>query len=100
MKEQPACPECEKLVAVSEESNKIGEFLDWMASKDIVLCTWEENDDEDTNDYLPHILMTVDKYRGHSGIERILGEYFGVDLDKVENERRALLEWLREVQSG
>lgn len=99
-KSQPPCPECEKLTKVSEESNKIGNFLDWMYSRGLVLCTWEENDDEDTNDYLPDILVPASKYRTHSGIENLLAEYFGVDLDKVEKERRALLDWLREVQGG
>jgi len=35
-------------------------------------------------------------YRGTDGINRLLAKFFGIDLDKVENERRALLDWLQE----
>lgn len=97
---QPPSPECEKLAMVSDESNKIGQFLDWLSSKGVVLCTWEENDDEDTNDYMPHVLLPANQYRGGYGINRLLAEYYSIDLDEVERERRALLDWLREVQGG
>lgn len=85
---QPACPECEKLSKVSEQSNKIGDFLDWLRQHSIVLCTY----DDDSEQYFDAGMMT------DSGINRLLAQYFGVDLNKVEEERRALLEWLREVQ--
>jgi hypothetical protein len=87
---QPPCPECEKLAAASEESNKIGAFLEWMGDdKNLILCEWSDEDES----YLPS------RYRGVSGINALLAEYYGVDLDKVEKERSALLKWLREVQS-
>lgn len=96
MRPQPACPECEKLAAIADNSNPIGAFLDWLEStQQIVLCRWEDNDDEDTNDYLPHLLMPTE-FRGSNGINKLLALYFNIDLDKVEQERRALLEWLQE----
>lgn len=94
MRQQPPCPECEKLAAVSKQSNKIGDFLDWLMSKGIVLAEWVENEDEDTSDIMPDLLMS--SIRGSNGINKILADYYGIDLDKVEQERRALLDWLRE----
>ena len=92
MKKQPPCPECEKLLAVSEKSNEIGEFLDWMFREtDYVLAKWCEEECEDGQDY----------YRVHLSdgmINDILAEFFHIDLDKVEQERKALLEWVREEQ--
>ena len=90
IKAQPACPECEKLSAVSEKSQELREFLEWMEqSCGIILA--EECDEE----YLGERLVTSWKYRGVSGKNKLLAEYFGIDLDKVEDERRALLDWIR-----
>lgn len=93
MKTQPPCPECEKLAAVSEESNKIGSFLDWLFSKDFVIAGYEHSGAR------WETLVVVREFQGGSGINRLLAKYYDIDLDKVEDERRALLEWLREVQS-
>lgn len=84
LKPQPASPECERLAAVSEESNKIGSFLDWMQSKGLVIASYDDDG------YL---------YSAHISINHLLAEYYEIDLDKVEQERRALLDWVREVQS-
>ncbi len=75
----PACPECDKLAKVSEDSQKIGEFIDWLHSQEIELAKWE--DDE---------LFTI-----HESIEKLLAKYFEIDLVKVENERQALLKAMR-----
>lgn len=72
---QPACPECEKLAAASEKHRIIMEFLEWADAKDVYLL--------DDNNY------PVDHHK-------FVVEYFEIDLDKVERERRALLEWLQE----
>lgn len=85
MRPQPECPECEKLAKVSEESNRIGDFLSWLSQKDVVLAEWEID------------WLIPSSYRlSDSGINKLLAEYFEIDLNKVEKERRALLEWLRE----
>lgn len=86
MSTQPATPECEKLAKVSEESNKIGAFLDWLKDKGIHLATWEYDEDLDDERLFPH----------REPIQNILAEYYGIDLDKVETERRALLDWIQE----
>ena len=89
MRPQPECPECEKLSRVSEESNKIGEFLDYfIGSKGIILAEWDGED-----------LVPMYQYHGEVGINRLLAEYFKIDLDKVERERRELLKWLQEIQA-
>lgn len=88
MRPQPACPECEKLAAVADDSNPIGQFIDWMRSNDLEICELVEGEFE-WGSYEP-------VYLGNSGINRLLAKYFDIDLDKVEQERRALLEWLQE----
>lgn len=71
-------PECEKLKAIAEKSNLIGCFLD---ESDYVLCTFNER----LNQYWPT----------HNSLESILAKYFDIDMEKVEAERRAMLEKLR-----
>lgn len=85
MRPQPECPECEKLSAVSKESNTIGNFLEWL-HEDYVIGYWDEPYGGYTREYKP--------------IEKWLAEYFEIDLDKVEQERRELLKWLQEAHNG
>ena len=72
--------ECDKMLKVASDSQKIGEFLEWLQNeREITLC--EENGDE--------------FYPARIPIERLLAEYFEIDLDKVEAERSAILGGLR-----
>lgn len=79
----PEYPECAKLIAVSEESQIIGEFLD----------------------STPYVLAEYVTFEGHdratltpvsSSIEDILSKYFGIDMNKVEAERRQMLDNIRD----
>ena len=97
-------PECEKLAAVSEDSNKIGAFLDWMRNeKELVigrrhsvevLHEIEQQEDPDGygTDYgdLEEVIMPVSVR-----IEKMLADYYDIDLDKVEDERRAMLDEIK-----
>jgi len=80
------------MLAVSEKSNMIGAFLAWLhGEKNLAICEWfEDKEDEFYGGAYDPV------YSGVDGINRLLAEYYGIDLDKVEQERRALLAWLRE----
>jgi hypothetical protein len=76
-------PEHEKLAKVSDRSQVIGEFLDWLRNdQGIVLAEYGPND--------------VDLFpaRRHT-IEDWLALYFKIDLAKIEREKRAMLEAIR-----
>lgn len=82
--------ECEKASKVAEESRTIGNFLDWLMNErqpSVVLAVWEDYEDLDDTVLCPII-------EGNS-IEKLLAEYFGIDLNKMEKEKKALLEGLR-----
>ena len=103
-------PECEKLAAVADKSQAIGDFLDWLrsgeadntrfkrpiflAANSIVAEEWHHGE----QDLLEDEDCDVDEgklcYWGYD-IRRLLAKYFEIDLDKVESERRAMLEELR-----
>ena len=69
-------PECDKLAAVSEDSNKIGAFLDWLSEQGIRLAKYNEDDE---------------LLEERSKIEELLARYYGIDLKKVEDERQSIL---------
>lgn len=81
-------PECEKLLKVSHISQPIGEFIEWLlGERGYVLAEWKKNDDEDDE------LFPV-----HPDITRLLAEFFQVDLNRVEDERQAIMRALRAQQ--
>lgn len=106
-KELPACPECDKMIEVNKESQAIGEFLEWLESKGCKICEWVDGITE-ADVIAAAFALDMEKLdelegkplRGYSPIskntEKILAEYFKIDLNKVEAERRALLAALRE----
>jgi len=84
--------ELDKMHAVKDRSQAIGEFLDWLEQDGIMLCKWHERNDEDESDYSGY--MNV-----HESIEKMLARYFEIDLNKVEEEKRKILDELRK-QNG
>ena len=97
-KKTPDCPECERLAAVAPVSQEIGRFLDWLREeKNWTLADYHEHSEECYGEngyricgYAKDSLAPV-----HFQPEKLLAEFFGIDLTKIENERRALLESLR-----
>lgn len=74
-----AYPQLKKLKAVHGQSQAIGEFLEWLGTKGILLATYEQ-------DYL---------YPIRKNTETLLAEYFKINLKKLEQEKRAILEQVR-----
>lgn len=79
-----AYPEHEKLAAVKDQSQAIGEFLDWLNGDGVHLARWDEEWDR----YFPV----------HESINALLARRFGIDLDRIEAEKRAMLDEIRAVQ--
>lgn len=73
-------PECEKMIKVKEESQNIGEFIDWLYTRYMHIAFYDEE-----GNLHPALIST----------EKLLAEYFNIDLDKVEKEKRQMLEELR-----
>jgi hypothetical protein len=113
--EYPTTPNLDKIAQVSERSNLIGEFVaEFLAGKGIVLAEWR---------WIRHPCwkvrgsLTADPYcscpakegepfphaerqltvldRSDDLVNRLLAEFFEIDPDAAELERRALLDWLR-----
>lgn len=108
--EYPKTPTLEKMKAVHEKSQAIGEFLDiFLPSKGVQLGSPHVHDvscpgwDERRNRYNPGEGPRCSFHTGefqpfHYTVEKLLAEFFGIDLAKAEEEKRALLAHLQESQ--
>jgi septum formation topological specificity factor MinE len=89
-------PECDRMNAVKEKSQVIGEFIEWLQSSQEVT---EEHESIILAHY-PRSRISSDPrlQRFQYTIEELLAKYFNIDLDKVEKEKRAILEALRKTR--
>ncbi len=87
-KELPECPECDKMIGVQDQSDTLTSFVDWLNENGYTICTLEKTDGYPREQYIPH----------RETYEKLFAEYFNIDLNKVEKERRALLEAIRASQ--
>lgn len=80
-------PEHTKQSAVLDKAHLIGEFLDWLDSKDIHLSELREigPGDDKALDWLSE------------GPEKLLAEFFDIDLDKIHKEKDAMLAEMRRM---
>lgn len=77
-------PEHEKIKALDGLNDRIGEFLDWLrAERGIVLA-----------EYGRHDQLWASTVR----TEDLLAEFFNVDLKELEEEKRRMLDEIREEQ--
>lgn len=69
------------MAAISDDSQKIGEFIDWLGNTNkMFIGEWTKYDDG-----VPIKIST----------EQLLAKYFKIDLNKVEKEKRQMLENIR-----
>jgi hypothetical protein len=90
-------PEHDKLELVREKSQTIGEFLDWLQNEQAVVLTKEHQHSEfcceegdlvcgvERNSLVP-VVSTIPKW---------LARYFDIDEEKLEAEKRQMLDELR-----
>jgi hypothetical protein len=78
-------PECEKMALITDKSQVIGEFMDWLLGR-YVLCQYK------------HPLHGDWPVPQNVNIQKLLAEFFEIDLDKVDAEKKAMLEELRKAQ--
>jgi len=74
--------------AARDECRPVGEFLEWLGDQGMAVCTLLDRVDDDG---------AIEEWFAPIGdsIEQLLVRWQNIDLDKVEDERRALLEAIR-----
>ncbi len=80
MEIQDKYPECTRMKAVSDKSQIIGTFIEYMESQGYTLRKWYE--DDDYNGYI-----RIDKT-----INQMLADYYDINLSIVEEEKQQMLE--------
>lgn len=76
-------PEHARMSKVSDRSQTIGEFLDWLRSTEIVLAEWGTEDWDET-------LFPI-----NTSIEKLLARFFQIDLQKIAEEKDQMIAELR-----
>lgn len=96
-------PECERMCAVAPYSQKIGEFLEWVRDTHgaflAVPHEHSEGCEDEDGDRMCGLHREELCYFGKS-IPDLLAEFFEIDMDKVESERRAILAALQKGGKG
>ena len=83
-------PEHEKMKEVQAKSQAIGEFLEWLRTEKQLFLSREVEiakrwNGDPITEWLPQ----------HPDLERLLAEFFEIDLAKIEQEKRQMLDELR-----
>lgn len=69
----------QKEIIDSGRAEAVQQFLDWLWNEGLHLCS------TDGHEFIPH----------HRQPEQLMADHFGIDRDKIEDERRAILANLR-----
>ena len=85
-------PEHEKLKAIQKESQAIGSFLEWLLSSKNIRFVQLVVEDPDESDH--EVLVQI-----NLPINDTLAEYFEIDQNKLEQEKRQMLDELRKMNS-
>ena len=87
-------PEHEKLKKVSDQSQTIGEFIDWLQNEAHYVIGQYKTSKGDRE-----ILYPVHALYVRSGLctDKLLAQYFDIDLQKIEEEKRHMLKEIRDA---
>lgn len=93
----PPMLECERLSSVAPFSQHVGDFLDWLSEQGYILAKhgcphgYLNAEDCEESKYCRRGEESTALWAQHVHPERLLAEFYEIDLNKVEAERRTLL---------
>src|SRR5690348_13372218 len=98
----PKYPEHEKLAKISDKSQACGEFLDWLRQEKGYFLMEEREFTEERETGSP--FLTPEKYSYtwtdevmvSASTEKLLAEFFDIDQDKIDDEKRQMLDEIRQ----
>ena len=85
-------PEHQKLQKIQDKSQSIGEFLEWLGESGFTVCRWVDGYKDDMGEWVPS-----GYYPNKRSTERLLADFFDIDLKKIEEEKQKMLKELRKV---
>jgi hypothetical protein len=103
-KPYPPTPELDKLKAIAGKSRAVGEFVDWMQEKHKAFFA-TEHQHTDACGFVSRYdrgelcgARSGDLFRLQTRLQKLLAEFFEIDEDKCERERRAILDSLQDCR--
>ena len=84
-----AYPEHDKLRAIQDKSQCVGGFIEWLSTQGFVICKSSENG-HGFDEYFPLSMP----------INTLLAAYFEIDLNRLEDEKCAMLDAQRAMNAG
>lgn len=91
----PPTPELDKLSAVKSQSQSIGEFLEWLLSKEFHIAKYHDGVSSHETASWGGPIGSVGLVQVNKSIEQWLADYFDIDLQQCENEKLELLSYVR-----
>jgi hypothetical protein len=98
-------PELDKLRKITHYSQKVGEFLAWLRRSGFVIAVRHNHvpacgpsysrQNDRTTEHRGCGMRDGELYEAGYDIKTLLARFFGIDLTRVEAEKRALLEVIR-----
>ena len=85
--------ELEKMRIAQGQASTLSEFVDWLGENGYAVCKWHEHVrySDDLGDYSP-----AGWFPKRESYEELFANFFLIDLKKVDKERAALLESIRQ----
>ncbi len=77
-------PEHEKLKALNGANQTVGDFIEWLFGK-YELAEWNTNQELSEDELVP----------AHRSRDGLLAEFFNIDQNRLEEEKRAMLDEIR-----
>jgi hypothetical protein len=96
----PETPEHDKLHEVRERSQAIGEFLEWLGERGVSLAVRHQHSDGCREDGFLICDFREDELASFAfQTNQLLAEFFEIDLDTLEAEKTALLDYQRALNA-
>jgi hypothetical protein len=91
-------PEHQKLQAVKDKSQAIGEFIEWlMCTKKLTIARWMKVPAIERDPFAEKGEEIDELMPEHIDIEALLAEYYSIDRKTLEEEKQAMLEDMRQM---
>jgi hypothetical protein len=85
-------PECDKFHRVSDDVSTLHEFLEWLASEGLQVCSLKRTGQVGPDGPVEHYFPIREQR------DALIQRFFSIDPSKLESERRAMLAALRDQE--
>ena len=93
----PDTPNLDKMLEVQSESEILTRFVEWLnQEKGYYICEWYYFDGHRVS-CAPIERGSYLEYANYGSYDRLFADFFGIDYGEIENERLAVLQFVRDT---